>query len=230
MNTIKGIIFDLDGTLIGSVVDFPEMKRSMIEYIQSFEIPGTNYISKQTTNEIINDLNEKMVKNSYSLFERNKILDNISDILTEVEFENVDKVELLPGVHEFIMECQTAAIKMGILTRASTKYTIACLEGTGISKYFYSIVSRDDFTLLKAKPHLHALDHIIKTFELARENILFVGDHKIDYMCAQNGNISFVGVLSGAYNRTELRWLGCKTLVEDFYGLAEFVKQINNGK
>lgn len=226
--SVHGIIFDLDGTLIKSVVDFPKMKNKMIEYIQSLDIPDTTYTTQQTTNIIIADLNRRMIEQGFTDSDQEKIFHKISDILTEVEFENVDKVILLPGVREFIKECWDSKIKMGILTRASEKYTNACLELTGLNQYLNVIVSRDQFNILKAKPNLHSLNYIISELSVPQENILFVGDHKIDLDCAREGKIRFVGVLAGAYNRNMLSELGHDLLVEDFFELSKLVKEINN--
>lgn len=224
---IHGIIFDLDGTLIRSVVDFPKMKRRMIEYIQNLGMDDLNYTIIQTTNEIIKDFNSKMLAQGVSEIERDEILVKISNILTEVEFENIDRIELLPGVKEFVIEHQSNGVKLGILTRASQKYTIASLERTGIKDYFKVIASRDEFTLLRAKPHIDALEFVLQKLDCAPENTIFVGDHQIDYDCAQKGNIRFIGVLSGAYSREMLNNIGCEILVEDFNELSKLIKEIN---
>ncbi len=225
---IKGIIFDLDGTLIKSVVNFPRMKQKMIEYIHKLPIANTKYTITQTTNEIIHDLNNRMTKQGISQSERDDIFNKISEILTKVEFENLDKVELLPGVKEFVAMCWENKIKMGILTRASRKYMSESLRRTGILKYFNVILSRDEFGLLKAKPNLYALNYTIKELALNPENILFVGDHKIDFMCAKEGRVRFAGVLSGSFNRDMFKELGVDIIVENFYELGNLVK--NNNK
>jgi phosphoglycolate phosphatase len=225
---VRGIIFDLDGTLIKSVVDFPKMKKRMIEFINSLPISTPKYTIVQTTNEIILDLNERMTNQGIADEERNRILVEISKILTEVEFENLAKVELLPGVKEFILICQELGIKMGILTRASREYLLASLDQTGIKQYFSVKLSRDEFTLLKAKPHPYALDFTIRELAVPPKDILFVGDHEIDYRCAKEGNIRFVGVLSGAYDESKFKELGCEIIVQNFQELSELIKKLNN--
>lgn len=224
---IRGIIFDLDGTIIRSVVDFPKMKNDMIQYIDDLELQGTNYSVNHTTNDIIVDLNKKMIKQNIPEDKKNTIFEEISEILTKVEFENIDKIELLPGVKEFINNCYKNKIKMAILTRASEKYTNEALTRMDMNKYFLDIVTRDDFTLLRAKPHIHALNHVINSLGLPPKQIIFVGDHKIDYSCAKARNIRFIGVSAGAYNKQLLSKLDCYRHVKDFYELMEFVKEIN---
>jgi phosphoglycolate phosphatase-like HAD superfamily hydrolase len=226
--SILGLIFDLDGTLIKSVVNFPKMKRKMIEYIKGLDLPKIMYTIEQTTNEIILDLNDKMISNKIPEVKRNEIFNSISEILTKVEFENVKKVRLLPGVDQLLSYCQNVNINMGILTRASREYTLKCLEITGINTYFDAVFTRDDFTLLRAKPHPLALNTIIEELSVDPKNLLFIGDHKIDFMCAQNGDIRFVGVLSGAYDPKKLQQLGCWKVVKDFFELAKLIKEINN--
>ena len=46
---VKGIIFDLDGTLIRSSIDFPGMKRSMIAILEDHGIPRGLLSPKETT-------------------------------------------------------------------------------------------------------------------------------------------------------------------------------------
>jgi HAD superfamily hydrolase (TIGR01549 family) len=226
---IQGIIFDLDGTLIKSVVDFPKMKNRMIEFINDLNLSGTNYSAKQTTVEIISDLNIRMHEDNISAQKQNEIFVRISEILTEVEFENINKVELLPGVREFILDYRENGLRLGILTRASEKYTKECLRLTKLEDCFHSVVTRDKFNILKAKPDLHALEYIIQELNVPSENLLFVGDHNIDYTCAQAGKIRFVGVLAGAYNRKLLEDYGSVTLVEDFFELSDYIKEFNSG-
>jgi HAD superfamily hydrolase (TIGR01549 family) len=221
--SVKGIIFDLDGTLIRSVVDFPKMKHMMIEYINSLAYPGANYSPKQTTNEIISDLAKIMDGQAVDLEEQETIFREISEILTEVEFDNIDKIELLPGVTELINICWDSNIKMGILTRASEKYTQECLRLTGLGKYFHSVVTRDKFNILKAKPDQHALNFIVNELSIDRKYLLFVGDHKIDLICAREGNLKFIGVLAGAYDKNILKELGADIIVDDCYALLEFL-------
>ncbi len=223
---VKGIIFDLDGTLIKSMVDFPKMKRRMIDFIQKLNFNNTIYTTQQTTNEIILDLNEKMNRHNLSEVEKKKIFDAISEILTEVEFENINKVQLLPGVREFITEIHSYGIKLAILTRASEKYTKATLKITKLADFFTVIATRDDFTLLRAKPHQVALDYTIDKLGVPPKNIIFIGDHELDYTCARRGDIRFIGVLGGAYDRTKLNGLPDIKVVENFYELGKLVKNI----
>jgi putative hydrolase of the HAD superfamily len=169
-----------------------------------------------------------MISNKIPEVKRNEIFNSISEILTKVEFENVKKVRLLPGVDQLLSYCQNVNINMGILTRASREYTLKCLEITGINTYFDAVFTRDDFTLLRAKPHPLALNTIIEELSVDPKNLLFIGDHKIDFMCAQNGDIRFVGVLSGAYDPKKLQQLGCWKVVKDFFELAKLIKEINN--
>ncbi|TEU09274.1 hypothetical protein E3J20_06695, partial [Candidatus Bathyarchaeota archaeon] len=46
---IKGIVFDLDGTLIHSTIDFPNMKRRMIAILEDNDIPKGMLTHRQTT-------------------------------------------------------------------------------------------------------------------------------------------------------------------------------------
>ena len=224
---IQGIIFDLDGTLIKSVVNFPKMKEYMIEYINRNSISDTTYSITQTTNEIIYDLNIQMSKRKISTTDKEKIFREISEILSEIEFENLDEVVLQPGVKELLELCAELGIKLGILTRASREYTLAALEKTGIKKYFTVVLTRDEFGLLRAKPHPDALNQIIKEFKVPLENIIFVGDHKIDFTAARNGNIEFIGILTGVFDRIKFQEIGCGTIVQDFNELTDLIKNYN---
>jgi phosphoglycolate phosphatase-like HAD superfamily hydrolase len=204
------------------------MKTKMIDFIYKLKIDDVRYTINQTTNEIINDLNQKMITQGISELDREKIFINISDILTEVEFENVHLVKLLDGVLEFLDFCKNKNIKISILTRASKKYTEQCLEVTGIREYFHSVSTRDDFTLLRAKPHIDALNLVINDLKIDKKNILFIGDHPIDEMCARKGEIRFVGIIPNGNDPYKLKELSCWKIISDYKELIDLIVNINN--
>jgi phosphoglycolate phosphatase-like HAD superfamily hydrolase len=119
-------------------------------------------------------------------------------------------------------------MKLAILTRASEKYTKATLEITKLNGFFTVIATRDDFTLLRAKPHQVALNYTINKLGVPPDNVLFIGDHELDYTCARQGDIRFIGVLGGAYDRTKLNGLPDIIVVENFHELGHLVNKINN--
>ena len=53
VNTVKGIIFDLDGTLINTSINFTVMKEQMISFLEENGIPKGILTPKQTTVVII---------------------------------------------------------------------------------------------------------------------------------------------------------------------------------
>jgi phosphoglycolate phosphatase-like HAD superfamily hydrolase len=104
---------------------------------------------------------------------------------------------------------------MAVLTRGSRKYTEAALSAAGLAGYFPKRVCRDDHPDEEAKPNPIAMARAAGMMELAKDRCILVGDHPTDMECARSAGSSFVGVLSGATDRSGWNELGEVIIIPD---------------
>ena len=125
---IKGIIFDLDGTLLDSMdlwvrIDKEFLEKRGLEYTQDYSKAITALEIKETAIYTINRYNLK---------------ESVSEVICEWkemainEYKN--NINLKEGVIQFLKYLKEKGIKMAIATSSSKDFFIPCLERHNILK------------------------------------------------------------------------------------------------
>src|SRR5215211_479337 len=114
---IKGIVFDLDGTLVDSRLDFDAMRREM-------DLPPDMPIL-----EGLARLNAEHAGRCRTILQRH-------------EFEGAQRAALLPGVSELLAAIEARGIRRAIATRNSRSITAATLAKVGVE--FELVFTRDE--------------------------------------------------------------------------------------
>jgi len=191
---IRGIAFDLDGTLVSSSVDFVRMKREMILLFGSLGLDESLFSTSELTYTIMDRAFRMLSSNGVSERGMVEIAADITRIMNRVELASIPQVEAMPGVIEVISELKDRGIKIGVITRSCRAYTIASLERIGVSEMIDAISARDDVE--QPKPHPSHLLELADRMGVVLSNLILVGDHPTDYECAKAANVAFIGVPS----------------------------------
>jgi len=193
----RGIIFDLDGTLIRSSIDFMLMRERVMAVLKGQDLPpelldpkgSMSYNVLIALGHLERRLDQQGLKD---------LLHNIEEASTEVEMMGVERTQAFPGVKEMLASLREDGYLLGLLTRGSRRYAERALEVAGLTGVFPVVVCRDDNDLREAKPNPVALVRTAGLMGLAPKECVFVGDHHIDQDCADGAGAFFVGVLSGS--------------------------------
>ena len=205
--SVKAVIFDLDGTLIKSNIDFVKMKNMIIAHFRSLGVNSEDFSPLRPTFEIVQKgielLRKKWPEGIVSEVRR-----HIDEIMTDVEMEQIDSVSVIAGVSETMKLLREKGIKIGILTRSCREYALKSLETTGLSKLVDSVAARDDVD--RPKPDPNQVMMLANELDVKLEESLMVGDHPIDALCAKNSNVHFIGVLTGSSDADAFEKIGCR--------------------
>lgn len=166
---LKGLIFDLDGTLMELKVNWLKL-RNKIE---------TNTDQKFDT---FNTLFEDKV-----LFSNKKI----SDMIEKAEIKGVRDGIILPEVKSTLKLLKNY-YKIAIVTRNGRKSALAALKKLHISESI--LVAREDVNNLK--PHPEAIQLAIKKLKLANKNVIIIGDTIHDVEAARRLNIPCIVIFN----------------------------------
>ncbi|MBT5642072.1 HAD hydrolase-like protein [Candidatus Bathyarchaeota archaeon] len=193
---LKGIIFDLDSTLIQAQIDFVKMKKHMIRLLEEHGHPeGELSPTEQTTVQIMECAREAWDKDAKSRDECQTITDTIEGIMNKGELDAVVDLHEIEGACEAITELKEKGLKLAILTRSHHEYALKALDKINALNFFDVVLGRNETP--EPKPYRGAIDHTLKLIGLERGEVAMIGDHQIDRDSASNSGTMFIGVATG---------------------------------
>lgn len=202
VNTLKGIVFDLDGTLIHTSINFTTMKETMISVLEEMGIPEGLLTPKQTTVVIIATAEEILRKEERSQEEISDMHRALEEIMNQGELDAIPDISKVDGVQGALKDLRAAGYKLAVLTRSHHAYAVEALRKIGALDLFDVILGRGETP--KPKPYPEALEHTAMLMGAELNEIVFVGDNHIDASSAENAGIPFIGVKTG--RRGDLSW------------------------
>jgi len=178
------IIFDLDGTLIKSNIDYEGMRielRSVLKNFVSteeFEQISSSYRSILELIDFIekNDKTGDILKDSWKFIENQELKGYETATIEDDVYPTLEKLQELNHI-------------ITILTNNSRKLTDFGLEKYGLSKYFVYVLTRDE--VRNPKPDPEGLLKTIEHFNKNKEETIFIGDSWLDAETAINAGIKF---------------------------------------
>lgn len=160
---IRGVIFDLDQTLVASDLDYDAIKRDL------------NLTPDQLILETVNAMPPGPER------------DSAFEILHRYEHEGALRSTMMPGAAEFLDWLAAKEIKSGVLTRNSRRATELVFENLGLK--LSPALTREDAA---PKPDPDGLLQICCEWKLPVEDVLFFGDFLFDLQAAANAGMRSV--------------------------------------
>ncbi len=164
---VRGVVFDLDGTLVVQELDFEAIRREI-------GLPsGTPLL------EALETLSGPTKAFAWAIIQRHERAAALA-------------AKPLPGVLAFLSWLETRLVRRGLLSRNSREAVELVLGRCGLS--FDPVVTREDAPY---KPHPQGLWQICEAWQLAPEEVLMVGDYLYDLQVGQNAGVRTVLVTQG---------------------------------
>ena len=104
VSTLKGIIFDLDGTLIHTSINFTVMKERMISFLEEKGIPEGYLTPKLTTVVIIASCENILREEGRQQEEIDEVNRTLEKIMNRGELEAIQDVSEVDGVRDALQE------------------------------------------------------------------------------------------------------------------------------
>ena len=204
MNGCRAVCFDMDGTLLDTKVDYGRMASLILERLAEAGVPQELLDGRKGYKFNVDRAFEWMMKNR-SDSEIQEVSDSVAKAARDLEMERVDEARPFPGVPEMLAEIRAKGYRTGVLTRGCREYAETAMRIAGVDGYIDAMVCRDDYPEVDAKPSPVAMGHMADALGVRPDEILYVGDHKMDWMCARDASAKFVAVTSGTFTREQ--WL-----------------------
>lgn len=209
---VKGIIFDLDGTLLNTIGDIHKV---LNECLTTF---GLENINVETCAKLIGHGARKLVEDAvgdgpadevYNLYARK--FSNIENELTT----------LYEGEEEVLNELQSRGVKFAVVTNKPQRATENVCRKL-LSKFCFSAMlgQSGEYPL---KPDSTATLKALEIMGLNKDECVFVGDGEADVQTAKNACLKCISVLWGYRNKSQLQAAGASVFAEKFSDIIKLL-------
>ena len=224
---IRGIIFDLDGTLIDSLGAYTDA------FNRGIRLFGLEPVTAEQIARFLDEglrLSQMLLELSPSVFEeegKRGICENeIRRAYVELEPKGV---MLKPGVKRTLQLLKDRGMKIGIVTgrRSQGERKWLELRRLNIHRFIDAMVTGAE---APAKPSPDGLIRCIQKLGLSAEECVFVGDSRIDVMAGKRARVMTIAVHSGVAGRELLAGQEPDCILADLKSLPSYIGELQKTK
>ena len=201
----KGVIFDLDGTLIDTIADIGNSTNLML---REYDFP--THSTKEYKLMVGNGFKE-LVKKALPKDKEDLINEAYEKFVYHYGAHYMDETKPYSGINELLKVLQYKGIKIGVNSNKRDDYTKALLASLFKDIDFIEVVGQR--AGLKAKPEPDGANIILKAMNLSKEEVIFIGDTKVDIATGKNTGLKTIGCLWGFRDEAELLEAGADYIV-----------------
>lgn len=203
----KGVIFDLDGTLVDSLKDLSD---AMNTVLSSLNHPTHSYETyKSFIGGGIRSLVSKALPSNQNNDEQITICFNA--MIAFYRDRCTQKTKPYDGIIELLDSLVSRQVKLSVLSNKSDEFTKKITHAL-FPNYFDPVIGLTIETLRKPNPQ--TVLEIANTLDLKPKELMDIGDTGIDMQTAINANMFGVGVLWGFREREELLAKGASAIIK----------------
>jgi beta-phosphoglucomutase family hydrolase len=187
LSRYKGIVFDMDGTLIDSMGAHSEAWRQACEkYAYPFDEQYLHNLGGVPTKDIVILLNEK-----HGLSHNPDAVANTKSLAF---LELKDNPTVIDDTFQ-VMQRYKGKLKMGVGTGSLRNNAIQMLTDTGLLEYLETVVTASDVT--HGKPHGETFITVATNMGLQPSECVVFEDTEVGRQAAQNAGMDCIMVING---------------------------------
>lgn len=222
---IKGVIFDLDQTIIDSLGALTE----------AFNTGTGKFGLEPVTGERIAHfldeglrLGEMLLELYPSVFEEDGKRQACGDMIRKAYFElEPQKVMLKPGVKPTLESLKERGVKIGIVTGRKSQGERKWLELRRLNIH-QSVGIMVTGAEAPAKPAPDGVTKCMKELGLSPEECVFVGDSIVDIMAGKRAGVRTIAVCTGVAGKEPLAELGPDYVLDDLNSLLSYLSKLES--
>jgi phosphoglycolate phosphatase len=216
----KAVVFDLDGTLVESHIDYETMGEQIKTLLAEMGMK-THIEDRRKAYQVIRGGAETLLEYGLPKENLDTTLYELNNIMNNIELQAIPTMLLKSNAIETLRELQTKNYRIGIATRSHGEYATQVLKKFNLTSYFHGVIGRDETPYPKPDPR-----HLLSTIELIKakpEETLYIGDTTTDLTTSLAAKVNFVGYWRDEEWAQRLINGGCKQVIKDLYDLVEIV-------
>ena len=206
---IKGIIFDLDGTLLNTLDDLTQGINYALKNV------GLKTKTKEEVKNFVGNGIEKSIERALegNLKYKNKCLELFLEYYKNNSLKNTKPYN---NVVETLEKLKNKGCKLAVLSNKMDD------EVKKLSDYFFKGIFDISKGANPKKPDPATTLEIIEQFNLKSSEVVFAGDSEVDIQTAKNAGIKCLSVCYGFKTKEFLKSQGAEYLFDDFSELWDY--------
>ena len=190
VRAVRGVLFDLDGTLIDSAPDLAgAANRLRADH-------GLEPLPLAMLRPMVGSGARGMVGVAFGVAPGEPRFESLRDaFLAHYEAGLLERTHPFEGVDAMLSALEAAGIPWGIVTNKATRFTLPIVAGLGLAQRAAVVVCGD--TTPHSKPHPEPLWHAARAMGLAPEGVVYVGDDLRDAQAARAAGMAMVAATWG---------------------------------
>ncbi|MGH2566868.1 MAG: HAD family hydrolase [Bacteroidota bacterium] len=193
MNTIRCVIFDMDGTLTQT--------NQLI--FDSFNHIAQNYAGRTFSEKEITALFGPPEEGALvSIVGKGKIDAALRDYLDFYRKNHARLAKLYPGIVDILRFLKDKGCKLALFTGKGVHTTTITLDAFGLTPFFDSVVTGND--VINHKPSAEGIQKIMAHLAIEPAEALMIGDSVADVKAAHDAGVKMAAVLWDSYGKEQV--------------------------
>lgn len=184
----QAVLFDLDGTLAETDIDFSRLREATLQLIAEYAIDPLPLQLLDVLGAVEQAANE--LRSAGRPEEAEELRKRARARLQAMEMAYCSAPRPVPGAYDLLDALKTRGTRIGIVTRNDRHVSLRTLEQLRIP--FDLLVSRDD--VQKVKPHPQHILVFLQEWRVAPEQCVVVGDYWMDVEAGRAAGCCTVGI------------------------------------
>ena len=214
----RGLLFDLDGTLIDSRADLVTSVNLMLDELGYMPLPATQVIT--FVGEGMRLLIERALRASLAREPEESLVLHALDVYGGTYQEHLlDQTRAYPEVYETL--AALSHLPKAVVTNKPHAFTMTILDALDLQQHFVAVIGGD--SLPERKPAPAPLLEAARLCKVAPTDCLMIGDTKVDMLAGKAAGMKTCGFVGGFRGERELIEANADFLIERFGELQNLI-------
>lgn len=212
---VKGLVFDLDGTLVDSYEAISESLNHALGRL------GLATLEPARIRKLVGRGLESLIERAMDGAARDPSLleSGVRFFRERYDVICVSKTRLLPGVKKTLGELDRRGLTMAVATNKPSYFATRILDALEVGRHLRAVYGPD--RVPRPKPHPDMMKAVLSELGLAPADVIYVGDMEVDVETARAAGVRVILLPTGSCELEELESAGADLVLPDFKALGD---------